>query len=197
MKKQKFCYLEPPFPARAYAASVFIVGEEGVEFIYPLLSIYTDLTDLQHEIQTMVSARPLSDIEIPDISILIPLTLKERFPLKPAFWDKPLYDYGDLDRMRIFLRFFNTPEFYNLLVTPTYFDEKTNDWSMWATLPFLQNASIKVVEQFMLHSKHPVDTRAKSAAIYSCTYPKRFNWKTGEMSHLSSSQNLSDPHLVH
>ncbi len=178
----KYCSLTPDYPKIAYM--IFLNPIKGARLLdpYPMAFIYRTLEEV-----TEVATEATKEIQesaqftIRQHVLLLPIHFSSLFTLRREFWQDPTHHYDSLDRMKTFQKVANAPQFYKLLVTPTYLDEN-GKWHLNATLPLYQNADKKIIERFMFHSDQSVDERAKFAAVYTFGTPTRFNWETRQIS---------------
>lgn len=181
--QREFCYLEPDYPKKAYIATLFLIYQEKIN-IFPLRGITTSLDETASYIKEIVDdfREKTDQIEIPEDCSLIPITFSSLLPLKKEYWDNPTDHYMTEERERLFINLYRNPLMHEMLVTPEYYDEDSDLWYLDATLPLKAGTPEPVIEQFMLSSTVQVDYRAKHAAIYTLSEPKRFNWLTKEVS---------------
>ncbi len=181
-KNNEFCSLEPDFPKEAFITFLLLSENYNMLGMYPMPSIYRTFDDVTYSMQkTVHEANKKGDFSINDICILIPISFAVQYPLRREFWTKPAMHFGDNERIKIFTPVALHPEFYRLLITPTYFDNN-GIWHLHATLPLHLSTNFSAIEQFMLLSDQPVDERAKYAAVYNLGHAIRYNWKTKETS---------------
>ncbi len=180
MKKKTtaFCSIEPTYPQSGYITLLFITSDNEITNIYPMMPIFEQVDQITPSIMEVVKNIDKNyDYRIHENAVLIPITYHARFPLKRAYWKNPIQHFDEIDRLKIFMPVVRNPAFYKLLVTPTFLDEK-NLWHLHATLPILISSKDEIIERFMCTSDHPVDERAKSAALYLLGTPVKFNWNT-------------------
>ncbi len=170
--------MDPEFPRQAYMMFVFMVSEGTMIGVYPLSTIFASPREAAIAVRELVASSAERDITVPEVGILVPVVLDRLLPMKEEYWDNPTQSYGIPERMNVFLPVANQPQMYKLLVTPSHYEKGT--WYFSAVLPLLLSAGDDLIEKFMTTSDHPVDTRAKHAAIYLFQSPVSFNWVTGE-----------------
>ncbi|MBI4067163.1 hypothetical protein HY407_02175 [Candidatus Gottesmanbacteria bacterium] len=182
------------FPIEAYMNYVFYSHGEDIVMLYPFENVYPTITALQDSMQdyaTEWDEEKANGMEIAEVSIVVPISFAKLYPLRAEFWNNPDLHFEDLDRFRGFWKAASKPEFYKMLVTPTWNGKKL---SYHAAIALYITATNREIDNFMLYSDFPVDERAKYAAVYTFGHPLRFNWKTGEV---SRAEQFAKPTILH
>lgn len=183
-----FCSLEPNFPLSAFVLMLFVTRGDEMTYLYPLSDLYTMLSDLPHTISNLVaSLERETDLHIFDEVLLLPVNFNRLFLLRESYWQTPSEHFDMLHRVTSFLSVTKAPGLFQLLVTPSVVDE-SGKWFFSAALPLYHNTPTYLIEKFMQYSDHPVDTRAKSAALYTFSTVQQLNWQTGEMTILQQAK---------
>lgn len=159
--------------------------EDGKRGVIPMKNVYSDPDSAAFGVEENIERANLTGISILDEAILIPVTLYKLFPLKPEYWThEALFQYDLPRRFYLFLEIAKHPEFFYVLVTPSKVDD-SGEVLTDAALPLRDPEDDLTLEQFMYHSDLPVDERATDAAIYAMSKPKKFNWRTREISEVN------------
>ena len=180
MKKgSEFCYMKPDFPKEAYLIVVHLFDlakPTDNKKYFPLEAITDSLTrPIPELISTDKFIEKQKDVSLDDMTIVFPLTFDSLFPLKREYWDNPGQQYDHVQRTNAIMKALTYRDYYKVLVTPWY---KNDKWNFYAAIPFLINAQVRTVELFMKNSDWPVDVRASNCAFYTIGKPVTFNWKT-------------------
>ena len=181
-RKEKFCYLTPPFPKSAFMIMLSISKKSNpykTILFYPSKEIFPAINDaLENVVYDKKAFIKVDDLYFQDVALLIPLTFESLYPLRREFWDDEIHDFTFTDRVAAFIKASVSPDLNQVLVTPGLFGKK---WRFSAAVPFLPTADNKTLEQFMLHSNWPVDERAKYAGIYKMEKSVYINLKTRQI----------------
>ncbi|MBI4097210.1 MAG: hypothetical protein HY428_02225 [Candidatus Levybacteria bacterium] len=193
-EETEYCTLAPDYPSAAYM--IFLNPIKGARVLdpYPMTFVYRSLDEVIKILREAVSEIRISgELTILQHVILLPLRFATLYPLRREFWQSPTHHYDSLDRLRTFKPLAKTPQFYKLLVTPTFLDD-TGKWHLNATLPLYLSMNENIIEQFMFHSDQSVDERAKYAAIYTFGKPIQYNWETKKVSTTKDKRPLFNKH---
>ncbi len=185
---KKYCYIEPNFPTEAFLVMIFIMSGDYLQNVITLPQIYTDPEAAGKDVQEYIDIADVKTLKVPEESLVIYLRLEKLYLLQKKFWRKPTIHYDPVERIKLFSSVGLNPQFYKVLVVPTFIDGSKQ--ILEAVLPFVGDGK-KTLENFMMNSDQIVDTRAKYAAIYSCTKLMRFNWKTGDITEIIPSEGLN------
>jgi|SRR3990167_9364055 len=190
----EYCTLTPDYPNTAYM--IFLNPIKGARVFdpYPMTFIYRSLDEVSQVVQEAVKEiQNLGELSVLQHVMLLPLRFVSHYPLRREFWQNPSHHYDSLDRLRTFQPLAKTPQFYKLLVTPTFLDDY-GKWHLNATLPLYLSMNESVIEQFMYHSDQSVDERAKCAAIYTFGKPMQYNWETQKVADIRDKRSPFNKH---
>lgn len=182
MKMLKYCYREPIFPVTAFMAFMTVTTEPELSSLYPFEYLYTDLAAFEKEAESFTDHFAAENLNVSEEALLVPLTFLKNVPLKPKYWKKSKNNryYHTNQRMQLFNSMLKAPLLYSVLVTPSGFVEKKTEFFSVA-IPIPQHSITPAVEQFMMQSDYPVESSAKSAALYSPGKPFGINWRSHEL----------------
>lgn len=182
-KDIKYCSVNPDFPKDAYMIITHITHKSLYRSYvqkYPFINLVTTLDEIVSDINDFSKfADNKSKIIVEDICTIVPVSFHSLFPLRKEFWKSPIQKYASQDRVKLLINAISNFEMYKLLATP-YIENEFE--TVAAALPFYISADNSLVEKFMMASDWPVDRKAKYAAFYLFNKPKRFNWKTKQLS---------------
>lgn len=174
----QYCTINPNFPKKGYLVIFFFVNKVN-ESIYPIDNLYLHPKDAIPDLQKLREKYP--DTEIHHESILVPLHFNHHIEMRKEYWtESKSLPYDISDRIKVFLRFLEKPDFYEMFVVCGGKDDKKK-WHFNSAIPLKINTSQKEIDNFMFTSNLPVDERSKYSAIYTVGTPKRFNWETGKI----------------
>lgn len=187
----EYCTLDVAYPTEGYIAILFAVLNDSKSII-PVDQIFASLDESSEYLGELVDEFMRRDIltGVEDTCLLIPIRLDSFYSLKREYWENPSIPYTYDHKTNLFLQLAKKPELHKLLVTPDFYDEEQDEWSLSIALPLKYKTEGKALEQFMLTSDSLVDERAKNAAIYTLGGAMHFNWKTkaAEKIHLHRSE---------
>lgn len=188
MKKDyKYCTYTPNFPKDAYMIIAHITHKSlSRSYVrkYPFINLVTTLDEVVSDINDFSKfADNKSEIMLEDICTIVPVYFHSLFPLREEFWKSPTQNYDAQERIKLLSQAISKFEMYKLLATPHIENEFE---TVAAAIPFYLSADNSLIEKFMLTSDWPVDPKAKYAALYLFNKPKRFNWKTKEITDLNN-----------
>lgn len=186
-KNSHFGSLQPPFPQTGFILYHFLADEEGIFGIYPITTLFSSKEEAIQEINLVAIEWEKRGFTVPESCILLTAQLQKLYPNEKRFWENPTQHYSVSALMTTFLPVVENPQFYKLLTTASYFDNESK-WEFRTALPLYLTAHEKLIEQFMLHSDHPVDERASSSAIYTLSAPNNLNRITGQISMLQKEE---------
>lgn len=180
IKQRKYCYMAPDFPKEAYAVIIFLMTDQGMKLTFPLYGLYTSIESINQsvrEIEEDLLNKPEPGAQILERGVIVPLRLAEIYPLKPEFWSNPSKHYASEDRIRAFSNMLLSEHPYLMLVTPSRYDDKHKTWQFSTAMPMPLTFNDADLEQFMLTSDYPVESRANAAALYAIRKPQGIEWK--------------------
>lgn len=178
----EFCTLTPDFPEEAFM--VFLKPIKGARPLdpYPMAFIYRTLDEVNEVVTEAVQEiKESAEFNVQQHALLLPVRFESLFEMRREFWQSTSHHYDSLDRLHTFQPVARTPQFFKLLVTPTYLDE-SGKWHLNATLPLYHPYSTAVIEKFMFNADQSVDERARYSAVYSFGESSHYNWETQEVS---------------
>lgn len=182
-KDIKYCSVHPDFPKNAYMIIAHITHKSlSRSYVrkYPFINLVTTLDEVVSDINDFSRfADNKSKIIVEDICTIVPVYFHSLFPLREEFWKNPAQNYDAQERIKLLNQAISKFEMYKLLATPHI--ENAFE-TVAAAIPFYLSADNSLIEKFMLTSDWPVDPKAKYAAFYLFDKPKRFNWKTKQLS---------------
>ncbi len=184
-KIKKFCFREPEFPSEAYAALLFVsaVEEEGVRFLYPMVSVYPSLAMLRSKVVQFKKSIDKENKLTVYGAVAIKINFKRNFPLRKEYWTNPESQTieADYSRAKYLEMMGGTPQLYSILVVPRNYDGTTKKYSFTPWLPVLLTSSDETIDDLIKASDQPVDESAKSMGIYSVEFAKGIDLDTGEL----------------
>jgi hypothetical protein len=185
---KKYCYFETNFPTEAFLVTIFVMADDYLQGVITLPKIYTDPKIAGDDIQLHIETANLETLRVPEDAVVTYLKFERLYPLQRKFWRKPTIHYTQWERIKLFSPVVLNPQFYKVLVVPTFIDSSKQ--TLEAVLPFIGEEE-KTIKNFMLNSDQVVDQSAKFAAIYTCTKAMHFNWKTGDITEVIPSKGIN------
>lgn len=185
MKDFRYCTYTPDFPKDAYMIIAHInhksLSRNNIQK-YPFINLVTSPDEIIKDMSDLSKyADSKGEMFIEETCTIVPVTFHSLFLQREEFWGNPTQHYDQQDRIKLLIGAISQFEMYKLLAT-SYIENKIK--TVAAAIPFYLSADNSLIEKFMLTSDWPVDAEAKHAAFYLFSQPKRFNWKTKEVTEL-------------
>lgn len=178
----KYCSYTPDFPKNAFMIISHLIHKSlPHDYIqkYPFINLVSNLDEIVEDLSDLSKyADSKGEMIVTDTCTVVPVSFHSLYELHEEFWMKPTHHYDPDDRIKLLIQAISQYEMYKLLVTP-HIEDKIE--TVAAAIPFYLSAENTLIEKFMLTSDWPVDAKAKYAAFYLFNEPRRFNWKTKEI----------------
>ncbi|MFC1626770.1 hypothetical protein ACFL1P_01040 [Patescibacteria group bacterium] len=189
---EKYCYLNPKYPSKAYLGFMTIMKQKNISLIYPFMHLFSTLKHFQQDALVFIKSMEKKNIQVNHHAMIYPITLTEIFPLKKSYWDNSTIKYSNEKRIHLLVKSAQFYAFYKLVVTPINLESKKPIYL--PAFPITLQTPDTIIEQFMIHSDFPVDKVAKFAGIYRFNKPFGINALTGEINktkkfHVSKNSN--------
>ena len=122
---------------------------------------------------------------IHQLGILTKLKLESIYHLGCKFERKAKYNFNSWARMRAFIPALQHQKLYKVLVVPIAL---RNKWKFEVAVP-LQFDAKGEIERFLRNSDQKICLEAKGVGLYVFGEEKMLNWKTGEISKITSDED--------